>query len=147
MTPTPAICDALNASALVAQYVPGGVWWGMADQETASPYVIVTLVDAPNVGPCQGARVGNLEPLYRVLAYAPLKTTPVEALVDAATAVHNALMALPLGTVFDGWQLRRVRWQRLEERAIPESGEFRLQAVGGQYQLSLVEGVDDEGES
>lgn len=144
LSPSPALVDALNAHALVQQFVPGGVWWGMADQSAVAPYVVVTLVDAPNVDPCQGAIVGNLEPLYRVLAYAPLKTTTVEALQDAATAAHNVLVALPRGTVLDGWVVARVRFVRVEERPIAESGEDRLQAVGGQYQLSLVEGVESE---
>lgn len=141
LTPTPALVEALNAVTLVQQYVPGGVWWGMADQSATMPYVVVSLLDAENVMPCQGAQIGNLEPLYRVLAYAALKEVDVEVLTDAATAVHNALMAMPLGTVLDGWGVRRVRYVRLEERPIPEGGEYRMQSVGGQYQLSLVEGV------
>lgn len=141
LTPTPALIDALNAVSDVQTHVPGRVWWGMADQSAVFPHVVVTLVDAENVDPCQGAQVGRLEAVYRVLAYAPMKSVAVDVLLDAATAVHNALLAMPRDTELDAWVVRRVRWLGLEERPIVESGEDRLQVVGGRYQLSLVEGA------
>lgn len=144
LTPSPALVDALNAHALVLQYVPGGVWWGMADQSAAFPYTVVSLIDGQNDNLCMGEQVGMLNALYRVLTYAPMKTATVETLTDAATAAHNALMALPQGTVLDGWEVRRVRWRALEERAIPESGEDRLQAVGGRYEVSMGESLAAE---
>jgi hypothetical protein len=146
LTPSNALVDALNADATVQSAVPGGVWWGLADQSAPPPFVVLALLDGANENVCQGAQVGTLELTYIVLAYAPLKAVTAEALQDGATAVHNAILALTLGDVFDGWQLRRCKWQRVIERPIPTEGEDRWQAVGCQYLLSFVPS-DGESES
>lgn len=138
LTPSPALVDALNADAGVQAAVPGGVWWGMADQEAAKPFAVLALLDGANDNVCQGAQVGVLDLTYAVLTYAPLKAVTAEALQAAAAAVHEALLSLTPGTVFDGWELRRGRWARVLERPIPTEGEDRWQAVGGHYLLSFV---------
>lgn len=140
LTPSQGLVDALNADAGVQAAVPGEVWWGIADQSARTPFAVMALLDGANENVCQGAQVGTLDLPYVVLAYAPLKAVAAEALQDAATAVHNALLALAIGQVFDGWELRRRRWQRVIERPILVDGEDRWQAVGGQYLLSFVLG-------
>ncbi len=138
LTPSLALVDALNADAGVPPAVPGGVWWGVADQSAAPPFAVLALLDGANAHVCQGGQVGTLDLTYVALAYAPLQTVSAAALQDAATAVHDALLALALGHVFDGWTLRRRTWQRVIERPLPTDGEDRWQAVGGQYLLSFV---------
>ena len=138
LTPSHGVVDALNADALVQAAVPGTVWWGIADQSAVPPFAVLVLVDGVNENVCQGGQVGTLDLTYAMLAYAPLKAVTADALQDAATAVHNALLALVLGDEFDGWTLRRRTWQRVIERPIPTDGEDRWQAVGGQYLLSFV---------
>lgn len=146
LTPSNALVDALNADATVQSAVPGGVWWGLADQSAPPPFVVLALLDGANENVCQGAQLGTLELIYVALAYAPLKAITAEALQDAATAVHNAISALVLGATFGDWVLRRRKYQRVVERPIPTEGEDRWQAVGGQYLLSFVPG-DGESES
>jgi len=138
LTPSHGVVDALNADALVQAAVPGTVWWGIADQSAVPPFAVLVLVDGVNENVCQGGQVGTLDLTYAMLAYAPLKAVTADALQDAATAVHNAILALVLGDEFDGWTLRRRTWQRVIERPIPTDGEDRWQAVGGQYLLSFV---------
>jgi hypothetical protein len=123
LTPSLGLVDALNADASVQEVVTGSVWWGIADQSAPPPFAVLVLVDGANENVCQGGQVG---------------TVNAAALQDAATAVHNALLALPLDDDFDGWLLRRRTWQRVIERPIPTDGEDRWQAVGGQYLLSFV---------
>jgi hypothetical protein len=146
LTPSNGLVDALKADATVQTAVPGSLWWGIADQSAAHPFAVLSLIDGANVNVCQGAQVGTLDLTYVMLAYAPLKSVAAEALQDAATAVHNAILALTRGAAFDGWALRRVLWQRVIERPIPTEGEDRWQAVGGQYLLSFVPS-DSESES
>ena len=138
LTPSNALVDALNADSGVVASVPGGVWWGIADQNAPQPFAVLGLLNGEHRNVCQGAQVGIPDLTYLLLAYAPLKSVTAEALQDAATAVHNAVMTLALGQVFDGWALRRKKWERVIERAIPTDGEDRWQAVGGQYLLSFV---------
>lgn len=138
LTPSQPLVDALNADTAVQATVPGGLWWGIADQSASTPFAVLSLLDGPQGNACQGATVGTLDLTYVVLAYAPMKTVTAAALQDAATAVHNAILGLDIGTVFDEWELRRRRWQRVIERPIPTEGEDRWQAVGGQYLLSFV---------
>jgi len=138
LTPSQALVDALNADPAVQAAVAGSVWWGMADQSAPPPFTVMALADGANENVCQGASVGTVDLTYLLLTYAPLKSVAAVVLQDAATAVHNAAMALALGQVFDGWELRRRRWQRVLERPIPTDGEDRWQAVGGQYLLSFV---------
>lgn len=138
LTPSSALVDTLNADAVVQSAVPGGVWWGIADQSAAPPFVVLALLEGLNEHVCQGGQVGTLDLTYVALAYAPLKTVTAVALQDAATAVHNAILALVLGQTFDDWVLRRRTWARVIERPIPTDGEDRWQAVGGQYRLSFV---------
>ena len=138
LTPSQPLVDALNGDAGVQAAVPGGVWWGIADQSAITPFAVVSLLDGSQENVCQGSPEGTLDLLYVVLAYAPMKTVTAAALQDAATAVHNAIVALQIGQVFDEWTLRRRRWQRVMERPIPTEGEDRWQAVGGQYLLSFV---------
>jgi hypothetical protein len=138
LTPSPVVVDALNADALVVSAVPGGVWWGIADQSALHPFAVLVLVDGVNENVCQGSQVGTLDLTYAMLAYAPLKAVTADQLQDAATAVHNAILGLGLDAEFDGWVLRRRTWQRVIERPIPTDGEDRWQAVGGQYLLSFV---------
>jgi hypothetical protein len=146
LTPSNGLVDALKADATVQTAAPGSLWWGIADQSAAHPFAVLSLIDGANVNVCQGAQVGTLDLTYVMLAYAPLKSVAAEALQDTATAVHNAILALPRGADFDGWTLRRVLWQRVIERPIPTEGEDRWQAVGGQYLLSFVPS-DGESES
>lgn len=146
LTPSQALVDALNADGTVQAEVAGGVWWGLADQAAAPPFAVLALVDGANQNVCQGAQVGTLDLTYLLVTYAPLKAVTPAALQDAATAVHNAVLALGLGEEFDGWALRRRTWQRVIERPIPTDGEDRWQAVGGQYLLSFVSS-DGESES
>ena len=138
LTPSHGLVDALNADSAVQGAVPGAVWWGIADQSAAHPFAVLVLVDGVNENVCQGGQVGTLDLTYALLAYAPMKTVTADALQDAATAAHNAVLALALETEFDGWVLRRRTWQRVIERPIPTDGEDRWQAVGGQYVLSFV---------
>jgi len=144
LTPSQGLVDALNEDTTVQSAVPGGVWWGIADQEAEHPFAVLALSDGANENVCQGAQVGTLDLTYVLVAYAPLKSVTAGALQDAATAVHNAVLALAMGQEFDGWALRRRRWQRVIERPIPTEGEDRWQAVGGQYLLSF---VPSDGES
>lgn len=146
LTPSQGLVDAINADVTVQTALPGSVWWGIADQSAAHPFAVLSLLDGANENVCQGAQVGTLDLIYVVLAYAPLKAVTAEALQDGATAVHNAVMALAYGSVFDGWALARRRWQRVIERPIPTEGEDRWQAVGCQYLLSFVPS-DGESES
>ena len=138
LTPSSGLVEALKADLAVQGAVPGSVWWGMADQSAAKPFAVLALFDGANQNVCQGAQVGTLDLTYVLLAYAPMKTVTAEALQDAATAANNAVLALAIGQVFDGWELRRRTWQRVLERPIPTDGEDRWQAVGGQYLLSFV---------
>lgn len=138
LTPSLGLVDALNADAVVQSAVAGAVWWGIADQSAAPPFAVLVLVDGANENVCQGGQVGMVNLTYAMLAYAPLKAVTADALQDAATAVHNAILALALDDEFDGWTLRRRTWQRVIERPIPTDGEDRWQAVGGQYLLSFV---------
>jgi hypothetical protein len=144
LTPSQAVVDALNADPGVQAAVAGGVWWGMADQSAAHPFTVVALMDGAHDNVCQGAQIGMLDLTYVVLTYAPLKSVTSVVLQDAATAVHNAILALTVGQDFDGWALRRRRWARVLERPIPTEGEDRWQAVGGQYVLSF---APNDGES
>jgi hypothetical protein len=144
LTPSQGLVDAVNADGTVQTAVLGSVWWCIADQSAAPPFAVLALQDGANENVCQGASVGTLDLTYVLLSYAPLKSVTATALQDAATAAHNAVMALALGAEFDGWVLRRRKWQRVIERPIPTEGEDRWQAVGCQYLLSF---VPSDGES
>jgi len=144
MTPSQGLIDAINADSGVQAVVPGSVWWGIADQDAAHPFAVLVLLDGANENVCQGSGgVGTLDLTYVLLSYAPLKSVTPVALQAAASAVHAAILALAIGDEFDGWALRRKKWQRAIERPIPAAGEDRWQAVGGQYLMSFVPSVGE----
>ena len=119
--------------------MPGGVWWGIADQSALHPFAVLALVDGVNENVCQGGQVGTLDLTYAMLAYAPLKTVTGDGAAGCGDGGAQRPARAGAGSRSStAGTLRRRTWQRVIERPIPTEGEDRWQAVGGQYLLSFV---------
>jgi hypothetical protein len=123
-----AIVGRLSADGALTAAAPGGVWWELAPQDAATPYVVITLAEDFD------------EPQFRSTAY-EVAQYAIEAMDDGpsfagvSTAYDriHALMQDP-ALAITGYTLMKC-FRRRRYRSVIEDGDQRIQQVGGVYEL------------
>jgi hypothetical protein len=123
-----ALVSRLSADAALTTAAPGGVWWELAPQDAAVPYVVITLAEDVDEQIFRGTA-------YQATQYAieAMDDSPSSSGVMTAYDRIHALLQDPTLTITGYTLLKCIRRRRY--RSVIEDGDQRIQQCGGVYEL------------
>jgi hypothetical protein len=123
-----AIVGRLSADAALTAAAPGGVWWELAPQDAATPYVVITLAEDIDEQVFRGTA-------YEVTQYA-IEAMDDNPSADGVAAAYDRIHALMQDPVFaiSGYTLLKCL-RRRRYRSVIEDGDQRIQQLGSVYEL------------
>jgi hypothetical protein len=123
-----ALVSRLSTDAALTIAAPGGVWWELAPQDAAVPYVVITLAEDVDEQVFRGTA-------YQAAQYAieAMDDNPSsDGVMTAYDRIHALLQDQAL-TITGYTLLKCIRRRRY--RSVIEDGDQRIQQCGGVYEL------------
>lgn len=123
-----ALVSRLSSDAVLTTAAPGGVWWELAPQDAAVPYIVITLAEDIDEQVFRGTA-------YQVAQYAieAMDDNPSSDGVTTAYDRIHVLMQDPALMITGYTLLKCIRRRRY--RSVIEDGDQRVQQLGGIYEL------------